>query len=146
MTANYEGLASELLQVNEALLRLPDQQMLARLTQGESFVLNYLLTHHRQTHPVDLSRGLMVSTARIAALLNRMEDKHLISRHPDPSNNRQVIVRLSAHGLEVIQHLREQAIHSAAQMLAELGPEDAQELVRIQKKLLTSLAAPEPIG
>ena len=144
MTANYEGLATELLQVNEELLRMPDQQMLTRLSQGESFVLNYLLTHRCQAHPVDLSRGLMVSTARIAALLNRMEDKHLISREPDPLNNRQVIVTLCPQGLEVIQRLRTNAIRSAARMLADLGPEDARELVRIQKKLLSNLTTASP--
>lgn len=67
----------------------------------------------------------MVSTARIAALLNRMEDKGLISRLPDPLNNRQVIVTLSPQGLEAIQTFRSQVIRSAAQMLADLGPEDA---------------------
>lgn len=95
MMANYEGLATELLQVNEDLLRVPARHLISKLTQGEHFVLNYLLTHRHQAHPVDLSRGLVVSTARIAALLNRMEDKGLISRLPDPLNNRQVIVTLS---------------------------------------------------
>ena len=78
MMANYEGLATELLQVNEDLLRVPARHLISKLTQGEHFVLNYLLTHRHQAHPVDLSRGLVVSTARIAALLNRMEDKGLI--------------------------------------------------------------------
>ena len=133
MMANYEGLATELLQVNEDLLRVPARHLISKLTQGEHFVLNYLLTH-----PVDLSRGLVVSTARIAALLNRMEDKGLISRLPDPLNNRQVIVTLSPQGLEAIQTFRSQVIRSAAQMLADLGPEDAREFIRIQKKLLAN--------
>ena len=135
MMANYEGLATELLQVNEDLLRVPARHLISKLTQGEHFVLNYLLTHR---HPVDLSRGLVVSTARIAALLNRMEDKGLISRLPDPLNNRQVIVTLSPQGLEAIQTFRSQVIRSAAQMLADLGPEDAREFIRIQKKLLAN--------
>lgn len=144
MTANYEGLATELLRVQEVLLRQPDHQLLARLGQGEAFVLNYLLTHQRRAHPGELSRGLSVSTARIAALLGRMERKQLISRGPDPLNNRQVIVTLSPQGLEVIQRLRAQVLHTVVQMLAELGPEDAREFVRLQKKLLTHLAAPGP--
>lgn len=104
---------------------MPARHLISKLTQGEHFVLNYLLTHRHQAHPVDLSRGLVVSTARIAALLNRMEDKGLISRLPDPLNNRQVIVTLSPQGLEAIQTFRSQVIRSAAQMLADLGPEDA---------------------
>ena len=136
MMANYEGLATELLQVNEDLLRVPARHLISKLTQGEHFVLNYLLTHRHQAHPVD--RGLVASTARIAALHNRMEDKGLISRLPDPLNNRQVIVTLSPQGLEAIQTFRSQVIRSAAQMLADLGPEDAREFIRIQKKLLAN--------
>ena len=97
MMANYEGLATELLQVNEDLLRVPARHLISKLTQGEHFVLNYLLTHRHQAHPVDLSRGL-----------------------------------------EAIQTFRSQVIRSAAQMLADLGPEDAREFIRIQKKLLAN--------
>ena len=53
MMANYESLATELLQVNEDLAHMPTRHLLTRLSQGEPFVLNYLL-HHRQAHPVDL--------------------------------------------------------------------------------------------
>ena len=51
MMANYEGLATELLQVNEDLLRVPARHLISKLTQGEHFVLNYLLTHRHQAHP-----------------------------------------------------------------------------------------------
>ena len=92
MMANYEGLATELLQVNEDLLRVPARHLISKLTQGEHFVLNYLLTHRHQAHPVDLSRGLVVSTARIAALLNRMEYMCQIYCLPVSQNNRLMLV------------------------------------------------------
>ena len=136
MMANYESLATELLQVNEDLAHMPTRHLLTRLSQGEPFVLNYLL-HHRQAHPVDLSRRLGVSSARIAALLGRLEAKGLILRGSDPLNNRQVIVTLSPQGLEAIQAFRDRVLHAAAQMLAALGPADTREFVRLQKKLLT---------
>ncbi len=146
MTDDYEGLANELLQVNEALLQDPAPRLITQLTRGEHFVLNYLLTHHHQAHPVELSRHMVVSTARIAALLGRMEAKGLISRVPDPLNNRRVNVTLSAQGLQAIQAFRSQVLSCAAQMLAGLGPEDAREYIRLHKKLLTSLAARRPTG
>ena len=146
MTDDYEGLANELLQVNEALLQDPAPRLITQLTRGEHFVLNYLLTHHHQAHPVELSRHMVVSTARIAALLGRMEAKGLISRVPDPLNNRRVNVTLSAQGLQAIQAFRSQVLSCAAQMLAGLGPEDAREYIRLHKQLLTSLAARRPTG
>ena len=138
MTADYEGLATELLQVNGALLQLPALHLQVRLNQGEPFVLNYLLLHH-QAHPVELCRSGAVSSARIAALLGRLEDKGYITRGPDPLNNRQVIVTLSPKGLEVIQSFRAQVLRSTAQMLSLLGPEDAKEFIRLRRKLLDNL-------
>ena len=139
MTEHYEELASELLQVNEALLHQPAHDLLAKLSRGEHFVLNYLLTHYGQAHPTDLSRHMVVSTARIAALLNRMEEKGFISRLPDPLDNRQIIVSLSLKGEEAIEQFRKKVIQSTAKMLERLGPEDAQEFLRIQRKLVTNL-------
>ena len=112
MTADYEGLATELLQVNGALLQLPALHLQVRLNQGEPFVLNYLLLHH-QAHPVELSRSGAVSSARIAALLGRLEDKGT-SPGGRTLNNRQVIVTLSPKGLEVIQSFRAQVLRSTA--------------------------------
>lgn len=139
MTETYEGLARELLQVNEVLLHQPTQHLLSKLNRGEHFVLNYLLTHHFQAHPTDLSRHMVVSTARIAALLNRMEEKGLISRLPDPLDNRQIIVSLSPKGEQAIAQFRDKVIRSTASMLEQLGPEDAQEFLRIQRKLVKNL-------
>ncbi|MCI5500280.1 MAG: MarR family transcriptional regulator [Clostridiales bacterium] len=146
MTANYEGLAAELLQVNEALLQDPTRRLLSQLTKGEHFVLNYLLTHQSQTHPAQLSRHMAVSTARVAALLGRMEDKGLLSRVPDPLNNRQVNVTLSPQGLQAIQAFRSQVLSATTQMLAQLGPEDAREYLRLQKKLLSRLPLRQATG
>ena len=139
MTEQYEQLANELVQVNEALLHQPAQDLLSKLSRGEHFVLNYLLTHYGQAHPTDLSRHMVVSTARIAALLNRMEEKGLISRLPDPLDNRQIIVSLSPKGEKAIEAFRKKVIQATARMLELLGPDDSQEFLRLQRKLVTNL-------
>ena len=88
MTADYEGLATELLQVNGALLQLPALHLQVRLNQGEPFVLNYLLLHH-QAHPVELSRSgaeviqsfraqVLRSTAQMLSLLGPEDAKEFI--------------------------------------------------------------------
>lgn len=139
MTEQYEQLANELVQVNEALLHQPAQDLLSKLSRGEHFVLNYLLTRYGQAHPTDLSRHMVVSTARIAALLNRMEEKGLISRLPDPLDNRQIVVSLSPKGEKAIEAFRKKVIQATARMLELLGPDDSQEFLRLQRKLVTNL-------
>ena len=140
MTEQYKQLANELVQVNEALLHQPAQDLLSKLSRGEHFVLNYLLTHYGQAHPTDLSRHMVVSTARIAALLNRMEEKGLISRLARPlAYNRQIIVSLSPKGEKAIEAFRKKVIQATARMLELLGPDDSQEFLRLQRKLVTNL-------
>ncbi|MBQ2926462.1 MAG: MarR family transcriptional regulator [Ruminiclostridium sp.] len=138
METLYDELAAELLVLNTHLLQIPAKQHLSRLTQGERSVLFYLLTHHSTAHPRELSKTMLVSTARIAALLGRMEEKQLIARSPDPRDNRQVIVTLLPEGQQVIQQIHLRAIESVSRMLEALGPEDAREYLRLQRKILAN--------
>lgn len=139
MSPEYEELAIELLRLNIGMLQEPAKQKIAKMTRGEFFVLNYLMTHQNQAHPAEISRSMVVSTARIAALLSRLEEKRYISRTQDPSDNRQVIVTLLPQGLALIQRIREEVIAAVVRMLERLGPEDAREYIRIQKKILSGI-------
>lgn len=85
---DYHLLAEELIELHRRLLSFPVNRMLADLAKGELFVLNYLMVHQDPVHPKELSQQMMVSTARVAALLNRMEEEGLIVRLPDSRDNR----------------------------------------------------------
>lgn len=142
MNPEYEELATELLRLNIGMLQEPAKQKISKMTRGEVFVLNYLMTHQNQAHPAEISRSMVVSTARIAALLSRLEEKQYISRACDPSDNRQVIVTLLPQGLALIQRIRSEVIAAVVRMLERLGPEDAREYIRIQKKILSGITVP----
>ncbi len=142
MNPEYEELATELLRLNIGMLQEPAKQKISKMTRGEVFVLNYLMTHQNQAHPAEISRSMVVSTARIAALLSRLEEKQYISRASDPSDNRQVIVTLLPQGLALIQRIRSEVIAAVVRMLERLGPEDAREYIRIQKKILSGITVP----
>ena len=132
---DYTSLAQELLTVRAKLLQVPANQQLSQMVRGEMFVLNYLFTHQGAIHPKELSRQMAVTTARIASLLNHMEQKQLLLRRADPDDNRQVIVELTEQGRETTREIRAQVIRYLRAMLEELGPEDAQAYIRIQKKI-----------
>lgn len=132
----YAILAGQLLSVQANLLQVPAYQQLSKMVRGELFVLNYLATHEAAIHPKELSKKMSVSTARIAILLNHMEEKGLITRSSDLSDNRQVFVRLTENGVNAIQHTRADVISRVSSLLEALGPEDAREFIRIQEKIL----------
>ncbi|MGM9549323.1 MAG: MarR family winged helix-turn-helix transcriptional regulator [Faecousia sp.] len=135
---DYASLASQLLSVRANLLQVPAYQHLSKMTKGELFVLNYLVTHETVIHPKELSEKMSVSTARIAFLLHHMEEKGLIVRSSDLSDNRQIIVRLTEDGIKAIQKTRVEVISRVSAMLEGLGPDDAREYIRIQEKILSN--------
>lgn len=132
---NYAALANELLGIRVNLLQVPANQQLSQMVKGEMFVLNYLVTHETIIHPKELSEKMAVTTARIASLLNHMEEKRLICRYPDPDDSRQIVVVLTQEGKEAIQQIRAKVISYVSAMLEELGPEDAEAYIRIQNKI-----------
>ena len=139
MTEQYEQLANELVQVNEALLHQPAQDLLSKLSRGEHFVLNYLLTHYGQAHPTDLSRHMVVSTARIAALLNRMEEKGLIRRTTDENDQRQKRVSATEKGREMKELVQNAFQDAEAAMARGLRPDEAETLRSLLGRVIENL-------
>lgn len=133
---DYKEMAEELLKIRSEWSHVAANEELARLTKGEFFVLNYLTDHGGTAFPKALSREMKVSTARIAALLKHMEIKGWITRTADCQDNRQVIVAVTAAGREEIEDKRERALGDVVRLLEFLGPQDAEALLRIQKKVV----------
>ena len=133
---DYRILAENLMDLQAQLHHIPLGQTLSALEGGSFFLLNYLNQHASTAHPKELSRGMAVSSARIAALLNHLEGRGLIRRAPDPDDSRQIIVSLTEEGRRHICKKREETLTIVADTLEELGPEDAQAFLRIQEKLL----------
>ena len=73
MIMDYRALAEQLLDL-QALLRLdPVNQQVSIFEKGTFLALQYL-SHQKTVHPKELSQQMAVSSARIAALLNHMEN------------------------------------------------------------------------
>lgn len=138
---DYRDMAAQLLRLYTQQLQIPTSRRLAQMEHGQLCVLDYLLAQGRQVHPKELSERLSVSSARIAALLNHMEDKGLIRRLHDPQDSRQILVVLTEAGRESVLQTRERILAQTASLLEALGPEDARAYLRIQEKLLDAMAS-----
>lgn len=137
---DYLALAEQLVTLQSSLQHIPASQKLSALDHGVFFAMNYLAMHENSAYPKELSRGMAVSSARVAAMLNHLEQQGLIRRSPDPRDSRHVMVSLTEQGLALIRQKREEILCLAAKTLQELGPEDAQALLRIQKKLVEAFS------
>lgn len=137
---DYMLLAKELLSTKIKLNNLPAGEALIKMCEGEYYVLTFLFSNGSCAHPSQLSRSMAVSTARVAAILNKLEKKGFVQRSSDPDDERKVIVTLTDSGYNEVSLSIENVLIYLSKILETLGPEDAKEYIRIQKKLLASSA------
>ena len=112
--------------------------MINEFARGEFFVLNYLLVHEDTAYPKELSREMKVSSARIAALLNQTDKKGWTMRTADAEDSRQTLITMTESGREAIMNKKKEIFDMVVEMLQELGEEDAQELLRIKRRINTN--------
>ena len=133
---DYTQLAIQLIDLRAAAPQIKMERTMAQAVRGEVLALNYLAANGNQAYPKDMSRALMLTTARVAAMLKSLEGQGMVTRTPDPSDSRQVIVSLTEKGVTLVEERRTGMVRSVAKMLEALGEEDAKAYVRIQAKLI----------
>lgn len=133
---DYTELAIQLIDMRASAPQIKMERTMSQIARGEILALNYLAANGNRAFPKDMSKALMLTTARVAAMLKSLEAQDMITRTPDPSDSRQVIVCLTEKGIDLVKERRNGMIHSVAKMLETLGEEDAKAYVRIQAKMI----------
>lgn len=133
---DYIELAEQLVNMRASMPQVKMERAMSQMARGEILALNYIAANKNKVYPKDISKALMLTTARIAAMLKSLEKQKLIIRMPDTADSRQVIVELTEAGASIVEERRGAMIKAAAKMLESLGAEDAKAYVRIQKKLI----------
>ncbi len=133
---DYEAAAEELLEIYGELSHKQYNRQMDRYARGELLALTFLAAHEGHAYPKEISRGMAVSSARVAVLLNHLESKGYICRTSDEADNRQIIVTLTEAGRALILQKKNEAKVSLIEMLQVLGEEDTQAYLRIRRKML----------
>ena len=129
---NYEKLAEELFENMQKLHRTKPQKNITDSMQGEKMILRFLGDRKGEdVLPGDISEAFDISSARVAAALNRLEDKGLIVRSIDPEDRRRFIVSLTDEGIAETDKNAETMKKRVISLLKELGDEDAKDYVRL---------------
>ena len=123
--------------VNPALrpfgLKYPSYSVLVTLrVNGEPFEMSPKLLKH----------SLLLTSGGLSTLLERIEQRGLIERLPDPNDRRGVIVRLTSKGRELAD--RAMVVHAQVehQIIAGLSKEEQSLLAKMLGKLLRHLSKP----
>lgn len=103
--------------------------------KGIGFVLVYLQEANHEVIAGDLARELEVSTARIAALLRKMEKNGLIVRYRSAEDARQTVVQITQEGSAYVDKMKEQMLIKMELLIEKVGRKDLEEFIRISHKI-----------
>ncbi|GBG96629.1 MarR family winged helix-turn-helix transcriptional regulator [Lactococcus termiticola] len=100
-------------------------------THGERQVLFYLYkSSGKPVMPSDIAKYTDTSTARVATILNNLEEKGLVTREISREDRRKILVGITGKGREIADAQRQKAISHVARILAEMGEEEATKFVQ----------------
>lgn len=130
----------------EALHEAPPSEHFQKLdtsTMGIRAILKYLSEASETATAGQISRALVVSTARVAVLLKKMEARGLLLKQSDPNDGRLVVVRLSEQGKATAEMLRSEMYAHLGALIDEIGLERMLEFAEISREIH---AAAQKIG
>lgn len=110
-------------------------KILDEYNRGEIGVLSYLFFDSDNVLAGKLSEELNVTTARIASILNSLENKGLIKRYPNEADKRKTVVGITLEGKKLASQVKDDAIKNIKYVIDELGIEDTKEYIRLANKI-----------
>jgi DNA-binding MarR family transcriptional regulator len=138
---NYQELAIELLSKMQSMHKIMHQKNIQERMQGEALIRSCISEHYQESIiPKEISNTMGVSPARIAAALNDLENKGLITREIDAEDRRKILVRLTEKGQSVAEESKGDFLQKMAALLSLLGEHDAKEYVRIMGRLADEIS------
>ncbi len=87
--------------------------------------------------PGQLIRQTLVTSGTMTNRVDRLEQRGLVSRRPDPTDRRGVIVRLTAEGQRTVDDAMADLLDRERHLLAELSPRDRDDLAAMLRRLLS---------
>ncbi|MCL1790654.1 MAG: MarR family transcriptional regulator [Peptococcaceae bacterium] len=136
---DYTELAEKYLHEMTELRKARFQKNLTNSLRGESLILQYMAQHDGIVIPGAISSEMNISSARITAALNSMENKGLVTREIDRSDRRRILTKLTQEGKDLAVSHKQNCLNDIIGMLQLLDYDDAREYVRLIGVLVNKL-------
>ena len=92
-----------------------------------------------QLTPGQLLRETMVTSGTMTNRIDRLSERGLVERSPDPADRRGVLVGLTAAGKKAVDGAFETLLDSERELLGELSAAERRELATLLKRLMRPL-------
>lgn len=99
-----------------------------------------------QLSPTQLLQAVMLSSGAMTNRIDRLEQKGLVKRSPDPNDRRGVLIGLTAKGRRLVDRAVASRFEEARENLACLGDGESEPLAESLRKMLNALESGEPLG
>jgi DNA-binding MarR family transcriptional regulator len=131
---NYDKLTEEYM--DSTFLKKPIFHRIGELSRGEIGTLLYLDFEKNNALAGEISARLDLTSGRLASVLKSLVKKGYIMRRKSENDGRQTIVSITDKGHEYVLKDKEIVFGSMKRMFMFLGEHDANEFVRINKRLI----------
>ena len=115
---------------------------------GIGFVLKLFLEENHQLSAGQLSEAMGVSTARVAVLLKKMENRGLIEKKEDEADARVTLVKLSEDGKRIASSMKENMLQRIATVIDKVGEEKFLQFIALSHEIKDAMSEeflPNPI-
>lgn len=92
-----------------------------------------------QLSPGQLIKATMVTSGTMTNRIDRLSERGLVERSPDPADRRGVVVTLTAAGRHTVDGAFETLLDRERGLLSELSPADSTQLAGLLKRLMRPL-------
>lgn len=89
--------------------------------------------------PTELYNSLLISSGAMTNRVDRLEERKLVVRVPDPSDRRGVLVALTPKGKRLVDTVIATHLENETRLLKHLNSLERQDLAQLLKKLLVNL-------
>lgn len=108
---------------------------------GMAAVLSYLQAHPEGTTTGAISRNMNVSSARMAVLLRKLEEKGYIERTSSQEDGRVIMVRLTGKGQAESTRLQGEIRDLIGSIIDRIGMQRMREYIQVSEEIQSAAAS-----
>ncbi|MDR0851023.1 MAG: MarR family transcriptional regulator [Clostridiales Family XIII bacterium] len=113
---------------------------LQRLSKGEMFTMMLLSEKSSPITAGDICTAMNVSSARLSAILEKLEKKGIVERHIDETDRRKASVFITEDGRRFITAEKDAMNQIVAASFQKIGERDTKEFIRISRAFIEAIA------
>jgi MarR family multiple antibiotic resistance transcriptional regulator len=118
--------------------RILDQQLVPYCVTSSQFKVLIIVAQFKADTPAELCRHLSLDSGSMTRMLDRLEQKQLITRSRSAADRRQVQLALTAEGRAITDRLPQIGADAMNELLGVLDQEEVASLERILTKVLVN--------